>query len=37
MYLRLSPEHGVATSIIKKKIANKTSLLKCIEFLKKLK
>ena len=36
-YLRLSPDHGVASNIIKKGIANKTSLLKCIEFLTKLK
>ena len=36
-YLRLSPDHGVATNIIKKKIANPTSLLKCFEFLYKLK
>lgn len=32
-YLRLSPDHGVARNIIKKKIADKKSLLKCIEFL----
>ncbi len=36
-YLRLSPDHGVAKNIIKKKIANHTSLSKCIEFLNKLK
>ena len=32
-YLRLSPDHGVAKNIIKKKIADKISLLRCIEFL----
>ena len=36
-YLRLSPDHGVASNIIKKIDRNKTSLLKCIEFLTKLK
>ena len=36
-YLRLSPDHGVAKDIIKKKIANPRSLLRCIEFLNKLK
>ncbi len=36
-YLRLSPDHGVAKNIIKKKIANYTSLLRCVEFLHKLK
>tara|TARA_Y100000768_G_scaffold388121_2_gene382313 strand:- start:12172 stop:13131 length:960 start_codon:yes stop_codon:yes gene_type:complete len=36
-YLRLSPDHGVASNIIKKEMADKTSLLKCVEFLKKLK
>ena len=36
-YLRLSPDHGVATNIIKKKIANPISLLRCFEFLYKLK
>ena len=34
-YLRLSPDHGVAKNIIKKKIANHTSLLRCVEFLNK--
>ena len=34
-YLRLSPDHGVASNIVGKKIADETSLLKCIEFLKK--
>ena len=29
-YLRLSPDHGVAKNIMKKKIANHTSLLRCI-------
>ena len=33
-YLRLSPDHGVASNIVGKKIADETSLLKCIEFLK---
>ena len=32
-YLRLSPDHGVAKNIIKKKIADKIRLLRCIEFL----
>ncbi len=32
-YLRLSPDHGVAKNILKKKIANPSSLKKCIEFL----
>ena len=36
-YLRLSPDHGVATNIIRKKIANDASLIKCVEFLNKLK
>ena len=36
-YLRLSPDHGVAKNIMKKKIANYTSLLRCIEFLQKFK
>ena len=36
-YLRLSPDHGVAKNIIKKKIADSTSLSKCIDFLIKLK
>ncbi len=36
-YLRLSPDHGVAKNIIKKKIANHTSLLRCVEFLNKVK
>ena len=36
-YLRLSPDHGVAKDIIKKKIADNTSLYKCIDFLIKLK
>ena len=34
-YLRVSPDHGVASNIIKKKIANHTSLFKCIMFLQK--
>ena len=36
-YLRLSPDHGVATNLIKKNMADKTSLLKFFEFLLKLK
>ena len=36
-YLRLSPDHGVAKNIIKKKIANHNSLSRCIEFLNNLK
>jgi 4-hydroxy-L-threonine phosphate dehydrogenase PdxA len=36
-YLRLSPDHGVAKNILKKKIANHLSLLNCINFLNKLK
>ncbi len=32
-YLRLSPDHGVAKNILRKKIANSSSLKKCIEFL----
>lgn len=32
-YLRLSPDHGTAKNIIKKKIAEKISLFRCIEFL----
>ena len=36
-YLRLSPDHGVARNILKKKLANHLSLLRCIEFLNKLK
>ena len=31
-YIRLSPDHGVAKNIIKKKIADHTSLSKCINF-----
>ena len=34
-YLRVSPDHGVASNIIKKKIANHTSLYKCVMFLQK--
>ena len=36
-YLRLSPDHGVASDIIGKNIANYTSLFKCIDFLSKYK
>ena len=36
-YLRVSPDHGTAKNIVKKKIANHTSLLRCIEFLHKFK
>ena len=32
-YHRVSPDHGVAINIIKKKIANHLSLIRCIEFL----
>lgn len=32
-YIRLSPDHGVAKDIVKKKIADHTSLSRCIEFL----
>jgi 4-hydroxy-L-threonine phosphate dehydrogenase PdxA len=32
-YLRLSPDHGVATNLIGKNKANATSLIKCINFL----
>ena len=31
-YLRLSPDHGVAKSLIKRKVADYSSLLKCIKF-----
>ncbi len=34
-YLRLSPDHGVAKNIIKRKVADHTSLTKCIDFLNK--
>tara|TARA_B100000886_G_scaffold135357_1_gene91323 strand:+ start:16540 stop:17502 length:963 start_codon:yes stop_codon:yes gene_type:complete len=36
-YLRLSPDHGVARNIVKRKIADHSSLTKCIEFLYKFK
>ena len=36
-YLRLSPDHGTAIDIIKKKKANATSLIRCLEFLSKQK
>ena len=32
-YYRVSPDHGVALNILKKKIASHLSLLRCIEFL----
>ena len=32
-YYRLSPDHGVAKNILKKKVANPLSLSRCIEFL----
>ena len=32
-YLRLSPDHGVATDLIGKNKANAASLVKCINFL----
>ena len=35
-YPRLSPDHGVAKNILKKKKASHSSLLRCIEFLNKL-
>ena len=34
-YLRLSPDHGVAKNIMKKKVADHTSLSRCINFLEK--
>tara|TARA_E500000178_G_C17018413_1_gene754178 strand:+ start:1607 stop:2575 length:969 start_codon:yes stop_codon:yes gene_type:complete len=34
-YLRASPDHGVASDIIKRKKANASSLLKCIKFVNK--
>ena len=36
-YLRVSPDHGVAIELIGKKVANETSLLKCINFIDKYK
>ena len=36
-YLRVSPDHGVATDIIKKNKANPTSLISCIKFFSKFK
>ena len=32
-YLRISPDHGVATNLIGQKKANPKSLISCIEFL----
>ena len=34
-YLRVSPDHGVATNLIRKKKADSTSLFKCINFINK--
>ena len=34
-YLRVSPDHGVASSLIKKNKANATSLINCFKFVKK--
>ena len=34
-YLRLSPDHGVAKSLIKKNKADPSSLIECIQFLNK--
>ena len=34
-YLRLSPDHGVAENIMRKKVADHTSLSRCINFLEK--
>ena len=36
-YFRASPDHGTAINIIRKKIANETSLLNCINYIHKLK
>ncbi len=36
-YLRLSPDHGTANNIIKKKLANEESLLNCIYLINKIK
>ena len=35
-YNRVSPDHGVATNKILKKISNPTSLLKCFEYISKI-
>lgn len=35
-YLRVSPDHGTAKDIIGKNKADPTSLIKCINFLKKI-
>ena len=32
-YLRSSPDHGTALNLVKKNMADKTSLLRCVEFL----
>ena len=34
-YLRVSPDHGTASNLIGRKIANHESLKKCIEFVNK--
>ena len=34
-YLRVSPDHGVASSLIKKNKANATSLVNCFKFIEK--
>ena len=36
-YIRVSPDHGVAKDLIFKKKANPESLLKCINFLNRIK
>ena len=36
-FIRVSPDHGVAIELIGKKVANETSLLKCINFIDKYK
>jgi 4-hydroxythreonine-4-phosphate dehydrogenase len=36
-YIRVSPDHGVATNLIKKNKANPLSLMECIDFINKLK
>ena len=36
-FLRVSPDHGVGTGIIGKKIAKPDSLIECLNFFKKIK
>ncbi len=36
-FLRVSPDHGVGSDIVGKKLANPISLIKCIDFFKKIK